>query len=157
MLEIIKKRGEPGVIFIFYLAARLCNKGGGGSSGKFRENLLESYLASLPRVSAARQVYESSRPLSSATSLPRYNFRGRKRESSSASPLPPTILPDKVVEITGYDGQKTTRGDIPQRLFFPPSPLSSFFHSSLQSSSRAIFLFSSLFEDWKKFQSQKSF
>lgn len=80
LLEIIKKRGEPGVIFIFYLAARLCNKGGGGSSGKFRENLLESYLASLPRVSAARQVYESSRPLSSATSLPRYNFRGRKRE-----------------------------------------------------------------------------
>lgn len=80
LLEIIKKRGEPGVIFIFYLAARLCNKGGGGSSGKFRENLLESYLASLPRVSAARQVYESSRPLSSATSLPRYNFRSRKRE-----------------------------------------------------------------------------
>lgn len=79
-MEIIKKRGEPGVIFIFYLAARLCNKGGGGSSGKFRENLLESYLASLPRVSAARQVYESSRPLSSATSLPRYNFRSRKRE-----------------------------------------------------------------------------
>lgn len=46
-----------------------------------------------------------------------------------ASPLPPTILSDKVVEITGYDGQKTTRGDIPQRFCFFFPPLSFFFLS----------------------------
>lgn len=78
-LDIIKKLG----VYLY-----LCLAVTRASSGKFRENLLESYLASLPCVSAAataRQVYESSRPLSSATSLPRYNFRGRKRGSPRLS------------------------------------------------------------------------
>lgn len=115
-LEIIKRRigsyGNQYTAALSFLASQHSEEQQGVDWKISRKLAREcSYLSSLPRVSGARQVYESSRP-----SRPALHFRDiiflAVREL--ASPLPSTILSDKVVEITVYDDQQTARRDIPE-------------------------------------------
>lgn len=126
MLEIIKKRESWALSLSFISRRGGITRAAGGRVENFAKTCSRAISPRYPAFPPPAKFTKARGPF-----RPPLRFRDiifvAVREL--ASPLPPTILSDKVVEITGYDGQKTTRGDIPQRfcLFFPP--LSFFFLS----------------------------
>lgn len=137
MLEIIKKRESWALSLSFISRRGGITRAAGGRVENFAKTCSRAISPRYPAFPPPAKFTKARGPF-----RPPLRFRDiifvAVREL--ASPLPPTILSDKVVEITGYDGQKTTRGDIPQRfcLFFSPS-LSFSFHPSPRSSSREDF------------------
>lgn len=119
MLEIIKKRESWALSLSFISRRGGITRAAGGRVENFAKTCSRAISPRYPAFPPPAKFTKARGPF-----RPPLRFRDiifvAVREL--ASPLPPTILSDKVVEITGYDGQKTTRGDIPQRfcLFFSP-------------------------------------